>query len=157
MLEHNEVCVFLDNSVEESSSPLSEWSPSHASVGSSSSLLNNNTWICQRVEETADGAFSVKVVCQESHGNPNLVFLLSTLKVLCIKVMQLSLQTVRVALHSKTNGGDQIFKEYEMVQDGTRRKMVNILVADIVESHGSVNVHLKGLFLFLLVFIISNV
>ncbi|KAL7846658.1 hypothetical protein SRHO_G00216380 [Serrasalmus rhombeus] len=45
---------------------------------------------------------------------------------------------VKVALHSKP-GGDQIFQEYHKtsgLSDGTRRKMVNILVADMVEGHG---------------------
>lgn len=52
--------------------------------------------------------------------------------------MQLSFQNVRVALYSKP-GGKEIFKEYEKtstISDVTRRKMVNILVADMVESHG---------------------
>ncbi|XP_060921976.1 uncharacterized protein LOC133018968 [Limanda limanda] len=47
---------------------------------------------------------------------------------------------VRVALYSKP-GGKEIFKEYEKtstISDVTRRKMVNILVADMVESHGRV-------------------
>lgn len=55
--------------------------------------------------------------------------------------MQLSFQNVRVALYSKP-GGKEIFKEYEKtnaISDVTRRKMVNILVADMVESHGQVN------------------
>lgn len=52
--------------------------------------------------------------------------------------MQLSFQNVRVALYSKP-GGREIFKEYEKtsaISDVTRRRMVNILVADMVESHG---------------------
>ena len=55
-----------------------------------------------------------------------------------VNVMQLSFQNVRVALYSKP-GGKEIFKEYEKtsaISDVTRRKMVNILVADMVESHG---------------------
>ncbi|XP_037387943.1 uncharacterized protein LOC119263450 isoform X2 [Pygocentrus nattereri] len=47
---------------------------------------------------------------------------------------------VKVALHSKP-GGDQIFQEYHKtsgLSDGTRRKMVNILVADMVEGHGRI-------------------
>lgn len=47
-------------------------------------------------------------------------------------------QIVKAALHSKP-GGDQILKEYEKTNclaDSTRRRMVNILVADMVESHG---------------------
>uniref|UniRef100_A0AAR2KNE9 Uncharacterized protein n=1 Tax=Pygocentrus nattereri TaxID=42514 RepID=A0AAR2KNE9_PYGNA len=38
-------------------------------------------------------------------------------------------------------GGDQIFQEYHKtsgLSDGTRRKMVNILVADMVEGHGRI-------------------
>ncbi|KAL6481028.1 hypothetical protein MHYP_G00091080 [Metynnis hypsauchen] len=52
---------------------------------------------------------------------------------------------VKVALHSKP-GGDQIFREYHNtsgLSDGTRRKMVNILVADMVEGHGSTTMILK--------------
>ncbi|KAL7866045.1 hypothetical protein SRHO_G00112920 [Serrasalmus rhombeus] len=48
---------------------------------------------------------------------------------------------VKVALHSKP-GGDQIFQEYHKtcgLSDGTRRKMVNILVADMVEGHGRIS------------------
>ncbi|CAL8333343.1 unnamed protein product [Arctogadus glacialis] len=47
---------------------------------------------------------------------------------------------VYVALHQKT-GGEDIFKEYNATKglsDQTRRKLVNILVADMVESHGRV-------------------
>lgn len=47
---------------------------------------------------------------------------------------------VRVALYSKP-GGNEIIKEDEKtgtISDVTRRKMVNILVADMVESHGRV-------------------
>ncbi|KAI9517828.1 hypothetical protein NQZ68_000997 [Dissostichus eleginoides] len=47
---------------------------------------------------------------------------------------------VNAALHSKP-GGDQVIKEYEKKKslcDGTRRKMINILVADMVESHGRI-------------------
>ncbi|CAL8332938.1 unnamed protein product [Arctogadus glacialis] len=47
---------------------------------------------------------------------------------------------VYVALHQKT-GGEDVFKEYNATKglsDQTRRKLVNILVADMVESHGRV-------------------
>ncbi|XP_028456286.1 uncharacterized protein LOC114570240 [Perca flavescens] len=47
---------------------------------------------------------------------------------------------VYVALHQKT-GGEDIFKEYNVTKglsDQTRRKLVNILVADMIESHGRV-------------------
>ncbi|CAL8361381.1 unnamed protein product [Arctogadus glacialis] len=47
---------------------------------------------------------------------------------------------VYVALHQKT-GGEDIFKEYNATKglsDQTRRKLVNILVSDMVESHGRV-------------------
>ncbi|KAI9541433.1 hypothetical protein NQZ68_029802 [Dissostichus eleginoides] len=47
---------------------------------------------------------------------------------------------VNAALHSRP-GGDQVIKEYEKKKglcDGTRRKMINILVADMVESHGRI-------------------
>ena len=47
-------------------------------------------------------------------------------------------QIVNAALHSKPDG-DQIITEYEKTKslsDGTRRRMINILVADMVESHG---------------------
>ncbi|CAL8292674.1 unnamed protein product [Arctogadus glacialis] len=53
---------------------------------------------------------------------------------------------VYVALHQKT-GGEDIFKEYNATKglsDQTRRKLVNILVADMVESHGIIAV-CKGL------------
>ncbi|KAK7893154.1 hypothetical protein WMY93_022306 [Mugilogobius chulae] len=48
--------------------------------------------------------------------------------------------TVKTALLSKP-GGDAIFKEYDQrkcLSDSTRRKMVNTLVADMVETHGRV-------------------
>lgn len=51
---------------------------------------------------------------------------------------QLLFQIVRAALYSNPDG-DQVFKKYEKtncLSDTTRRKMVNILVADMVESHG---------------------
>ncbi|XP_076149343.1 uncharacterized protein LOC143133466 [Alosa pseudoharengus] len=47
---------------------------------------------------------------------------------------------VYVALHQKT-GGEDVFKEYNATKglsDQTRRKLVNILVADMIESHGRV-------------------
>ncbi|XP_076742707.1 uncharacterized protein LOC106674467 isoform X4 [Maylandia zebra] len=47
---------------------------------------------------------------------------------------------IRAALYSKPDG-DQVFKEYEKtncLSDTTRRRMVNILVADMVESHGRI-------------------
>lgn len=47
---------------------------------------------------------------------------------------------VFTALHSKLGGSD-ILKEYEQtntLSDKTRRKLVNILVADMVESHGRI-------------------
>lgn len=52
--------------------------------------------------------------------------------------MQLLFQNVRAALCSKP-GGKEILEEYKKtstISDVTRRKMVNILVADMVESHG---------------------
>ena len=45
---------------------------------------------------------------------------------------------VHTALCEKL-GGDRIFHEYNKMKclsDGTRRKMVNILVADMMENHG---------------------
>lgn len=48
------------------------------------------------------------------------------------------LQTVYVALHQKP-GGEDVFQEYsktKSLSDQTRRKLVNILVADMVETHG---------------------
>ncbi|XP_062396086.1 uncharacterized protein LOC134086912 [Sardina pilchardus] len=47
---------------------------------------------------------------------------------------------VYVALHQK-NRGEDIFKEYNTTKglsDQTRRKLVNILVADMIESHGRI-------------------
>ncbi|CAL9702426.1 unnamed protein product [Knipowitschia caucasica] len=47
---------------------------------------------------------------------------------------------VYVALHQKP-GGEDVLKEYNMTKglsDQTRRKLVNILVADMIESHGRV-------------------
>uniref|UniRef100_A0A672II26 Uncharacterized protein n=1 Tax=Salarias fasciatus TaxID=181472 RepID=A0A672II26_SALFA len=55
-----------------------------------------------------------------------------------VNVMQLSFQNVRVALYSKP-GGKEIFQEYEKtnaISDATRRKMANILVADMVRATG---------------------
>ncbi|KAJ8375057.1 hypothetical protein SKAU_G00056370 [Synaphobranchus kaupii] len=48
--------------------------------------------------------------------------------------------TVYVALHQKP-GGEDVFKEYsktKSLSDQTRRKLVNILVADMVETHGRI-------------------
>ncbi|CAL8342217.1 unnamed protein product [Arctogadus glacialis] len=45
------------------------------------------------------------------------------------------------SLYIKKTGGEDIFKEYNATKglsDQTRRKLVNILVADMVESHGRV-------------------
>uniref|UniRef100_A0A3B3YN91 Uncharacterized protein n=1 Tax=Poecilia mexicana TaxID=48701 RepID=A0A3B3YN91_9TELE len=50
------------------------------------------------------------------------------------------LQIVYVALHQKP-GGEDVLKEYnktKSLSDPTRRKLVNILVADMIESHGRV-------------------
>lgn len=47
---------------------------------------------------------------------------------------------VQTALRSKL-GGDRIIQEYNKMKclsDASRRKMVNILVADMMENHGSV-------------------
>uniref|UniRef100_A0A3B1JDG6 Uncharacterized protein n=1 Tax=Astyanax mexicanus TaxID=7994 RepID=A0A3B1JDG6_ASTMX len=54
--------------------------------------------------------------------------------------MQLLFQIVRDALCSKASG-KEILEEYKKtstISDVTRRKMVNILVADMVEYHGRV-------------------
>ncbi|XP_071325048.1 uncharacterized protein [Trachinotus anak] len=106
-----------DNSFEESSSDVSslaEWSPSRASKGSSSSsdstiiLESTKAWIKQLIVGPTDS--------------------------------NIARDTVKAALYSKP-GGDYILKEYERTKslyDGTRRKMVNMLVADMVESHGRI-------------------
>lgn len=47
---------------------------------------------------------------------------------------------VQTALRSKL-GGDRIIQEYNKMKclsDASRRKMVNILVADMMENHGLV-------------------
>lgn len=50
------------------------------------------------------------------------------------------LQIVYVALHQKP-GGEDVIKEYNKTKglsDPARKKLVNILVADMIESHGYV-------------------
>lgn len=47
-------------------------------------------------------------------------------------------QIVYVALHQKP-GGEDVLKEYNKIKglsDPTRKKLVNILVEDLIESHG---------------------
>nr|XP_046232298.1 uncharacterized protein LOC124052281 isoform X2 [Scatophagus argus] len=106
-----------DDSVEDSSSEasFSEWSPSRAS-GASSSSGSDVTIILESTKARKR---------QLIEGPPDSI---------------IAKDTVMVALHSKP-GGNQIFKEYEKtnrLSDGTRRKMVNILVADMVETHGRI-------------------
>ncbi|XP_074523915.1 uncharacterized protein LOC141788757 [Halichoeres trimaculatus] len=109
----------LDTSSEGSS--LLEWSPCRSSQGSSSN--SDSTVILESTK-----ARKKKLI----EGPPDNT---------------IAKDTVKVALYSKP-GGDQVFKEYEKnncLSDSTRRKMVNMLVADMVESHGripSVNVRI---------------
>ncbi|KAM3599323.1 uncharacterized protein V6R79_003644 [Siganus canaliculatus] len=112
------LCVFLGSNTEEEfseGSSLSDWSPSsRASQGSSSG--SDTTLILEstkaRKRQLVDGPLDNNV----------------------------ARDNVRVALYSKP-GGKEIIKEYEKtgsISDVTRRKMVNILVADMVESHGRI-------------------
>ncbi|XP_062309209.1 uncharacterized protein LOC134038860 isoform X1 [Osmerus eperlanus] len=105
-----------DNSFGDSSegSSLTDWSPSRASHGSSPSsdstiILESTKARRKRLIEGPPDSSSARDI-------------------------------VNAALHSKPDG-DQIIKEYEKTKslsDGTRRRMINMLVADMVESHGRI-------------------
>ncbi|XP_069388057.1 uncharacterized protein [Paralichthys olivaceus] len=97
-------------------SSLSDWSPSPSRASQGSSSGSDSTLILEstkaRKRQLVEGPLDSNV----------------------------ARDNVRVALYSKP-GGKEIFKEYEKtsaISDVTRRKMVNILVADMVESHGRV-------------------
>ncbi len=57
---------------------------------------------------------------------------------MCIQPLYFFLQQVYAALHSNPGSSD-ILKEYEQTKslsDKTRKKLVNIVVADMVEKYG---------------------
>ncbi|XP_028300838.1 uncharacterized protein LOC114462305 [Gouania willdenowi] len=98
-----------------SDSSFSEWSPSRASIASSGSS-SDSTIILKSTRARKR---------QTLEGPPD-----STV----------ARDIVQAALQSKP-GGEKIFKEYDQkkcLSDGTRRKMVNILAADMVETHGRI-------------------
>ncbi|KAK7910208.1 hypothetical protein WMY93_014892 [Mugilogobius chulae] len=108
----------VDDSYSEASlsdASFSEWSPSRASASPSPSSGSDSTIILETTKARKR---------QLTEGPPD-----STT----------ARETVKTALLSKP-GGAQIFKEYDQrkcLSDSSRRKMVNTLVADMVETHGS--------------------
>ncbi|KAK7899561.1 hypothetical protein WMY93_020414 [Mugilogobius chulae] len=114
-----EECNCVEDSYSEASlsdASFSEWSPSRASASPSPSSGSDSTTILETTKARKK---------QLTEGPPD-----STT----------ARDTVKTALLSKP-GGDAIFKEYDQrkcLSDSTRRKMVNTLVADMVETHGRV-------------------
>lgn len=130
---------------------------SDSSFSSSSSTIILDEVPCKRLRiENARDAVSAKQVCNKAQISCLFCFLILTLfhsslekfntacfYILCMFVclfFSFCYQLVEAVLRSKS-GGEEVLQEYqatETLTDATRRQMVNILVAHMIDSHGYV-------------------
>ena len=150
---------FLEFSDCSLSSP-SEWSDSsfNSSASTSTILLDEVPRKRPRVEGTIDAASAKKVVAKLSSHR----FLKTSTFVIFRNVVHHNFlllfhlfKLIEVVLGT-SSGGDEVLQEYRITQtltDATRRKMVNIIVAHMIDKHGyvcSICVYGSFLFFFLL-------